>query len=86
MEVIFTILFILASVWVARLIFEKLGLPFILGELLAGLIIGPPILGLIGPEGFFEWTDSLDLLAELGMFFVMFYAGLSTDPKEMGKG
>lgn len=86
MEVIFTILFILASVWVARLIFEKISLPFILGELLAGMIIGPPILGLLGPTGsFFEWTPSLDLLAELGMFFVMFYAGLSTDPKELGK-
>lgn len=86
MEVIFTILFILASVWIARLIFERLGLPFILGELLVGMIIGPPVLGLLGPPGsFFEWTPSLDLLAELGMFFVMFYAGLSTDPKELGK-
>lgn len=88
MEVIFTILFILASVWVVRLVFEKLKLPFILGELLVGMIIGPPILGLIGAPGsgsFFVWTDSMDLLAELGMFFLMFYAGLSTDPKAMGK-
>lgn len=86
MNVIFTILFILATVWIARLIFEKLSLPFILGELLAGMIIGPPVLGLLGPPGsLFEWTESMDLLAELGMFFVMFYAGLATDPKELGK-
>ncbi len=86
MKVIFTILFILVTVWISRLIFEKLELPFIVGELLAGLIVGPPVLGLLGPSGsFFEWTQPLDLLAELGMFFVMFYAGLSTDPKEMGK-
>lgn len=86
MEVIFTILFILASVWIARLFFEKLALPFILAELLVGMVIGPPILGLLGPSGsFFVWTPSMDLLAELGMFFTMFYAGLSTDPKELGK-
>lgn len=84
MEVIFTILFILVAVWITRLIFERFQMPFILGELLAGMIIGPPVLGLLGPPGsFFEWTPSLDLLAELGMFFAMFYAGLSTDPKEL---
>ncbi len=88
MEVIFKILFIISSVWISRLIFEKLNLPFILGELLVGMIIGPPILGLLGDPGsgaLFIWEDSLDLLAELGMFFIMFYAGLSTDPKELGK-
>lgn len=86
MEVILTILFILSSVWIARIVFDRIGLPFVLAELLVGMIIGPPILGLLGPPGaFFEWTPSMDLLAELGMFFVMFYAGLSTDPKELGK-
>lgn len=87
MEVIFTILFILVSVWVVRLIFEKIGIPFILGELLAGMIIGPPVLGLLSssPDALFQWTPSMDLLAELGMFFIMFYAGLSTDPRELGK-
>lgn len=86
MEAIFSILFILASVWIARLLLEKLNLPFVLGELLVGMIIGPPVLGLLGPSGsLFVWTPSLDLLAELGMFFTMFYAGLSTDPKELGK-
>jgi len=87
MEVIFTILFILVSVWVSRLVFERLGFPFILGELLVGMVIGPPILGLLGDPGsgsFFIWTGSMDLLAELGMFFLMFYAGLATDPKELG--
>ncbi len=84
MGTIFTILFILGSVWVVRLIFEKLGLPFVLGELLAGMIIGPAALGLVGPPGsLFEWTSSMDILAELGMFFIMFYAGLTTDPKEL---
>ncbi len=86
MEIIFTILFILAVVWGVGLLFEKFGQPLILGELLAGLVIGPPLLGLVGPPGaVFVWTPALDILATLGMFFLMFYAGLITDPKKLGK-
>jgi len=82
MELIFTILFILTVVWGVGLLFERFNLPLILGELLAGLIIGPPLLGLVGPSGsFFLWTPTLDTLATLGMFFLMFYAGLMTDPE-----
>ena len=48
-----------------------------LGELLAGIILGPPILGLI------QGSDSLELIAEWGIFFVMFYTGMEMDPKEL---
>lgn len=94
---IFTILFILAVVWGVGLLFEKFGQPLIIGELLAGLVIGPPILGIVGGtvsgvrvtgligEPIFEWTQAMSLLAMLGMFFLMFYAGLITDPKKLGK-
>ena len=95
MEIIFTILFILAVVWGVGLLFEKFGQPLILGELLAGLVIGPSILGIVGETGvkeglignpIFEWTSAeLGILATLGMFFLMFYAGLITDPKKLGK-
>ena len=95
MEIIFTILFILAVVWGVGLLFEKFGQPLILGELLAGLVIGPPLLGIVGETGvkeglignpIFEWTSAeLGILATLGMFFLMFYAGLITDPKKLGK-
>jgi len=58
----------------------------ILGELSAGLIIGPPVLGLVGPSGsFFPWTPVLDTLAKFGMFSLIFYAGLKTDPKTIMK-
>lgn len=91
---IFTILFILAVVWGVGLLFEKFGQPLIVGELLAGLVIGPPILGIVGEMGIkegligkpiFEWGPGLGILATLGMFFLMFYAGLITDPKKLGK-
>ncbi len=97
MEVIFTILFILGVVWSVGLLFRRLGQPLILGELLAGLIIGPSLLGIVGGtvngvrvtgligEPIFEWTEAIDLLATLGMFFLMFHAGLITDPKKLGE-
>lgn len=92
---IFTILFILVVVWGVGLLFERFGQPLILGELLAGMVIGPSILGIVGGtvkgvpvtgligEPIFEWTEALDILAMLGMFFLMFYAGLITDPREL---
>jgi len=84
MEIMFTILFILAVVWGVGLLFERFKLPLILGELLAGLIIGPPLLNLVGSSGsFFLWDPALDTLAQLGMFFLMFYAGLMTNPQNV---
>ncbi len=74
---IVSILFLLVVVWVAGEFSKKARLPPIIGELLAGLIIGPPILNLV------SYSESLDVLAKLGMFFLMFYAGLETDPKKL---
>jgi Kef-type K+ transport system membrane component KefB len=52
-------------------------LPVILGELLAGVIIGPPLLGIVAP------SPALEMLGELGIFFVMFHTGMELDPKEL---
>lgn len=86
MDPIFTLLFILTAAWCMGLLFKRFNLPMILGELSAGLIIGPPILGLVGPSGsFFPWTPIFDTLAKFGMFSLIFYAGLKTDPKAIMK-
>lgn len=71
------LLLILLVAWGLGSLFSRFGLPFVLGELLAGIILGPPILGLIGP------SPGLELLAELGIFFVMFHTGMEMDPKEL---
>ena len=76
------LLLILVIVLVAGYVCRKLGFPPMLGELLAGLIFGPAILGV------FESSSWLEILAELGMLFLMFYSGLETNPrmlKETGK-
>jgi len=51
-------------------IFERLYLPAVLGEILAGVILGPFALGWIHP------TDSIESIAEIGAIFVLFNAGL----------
>lgn len=76
-DLIIKLLLILVVAWVLGELFARLGLPVMLGELLAGIILGPPLLGVVTS------SPSLDLLADLGIFFVMFYTGMEMDPKEL---
>ena len=76
-ELIINILLILTVAWGMGSFFSRFGLPVMLGELLAGVVLGPPLLGVVTSSA------SLELLAEWGMFFVMFYTGMEMDPKEL---
>jgi Na+:H+ antiporter len=58
-------------------IFERLTLPAVLGEILAGALIGPFALGWVQPS---EFTHSI---AEVGAIFVLFHAGLETSPNDL---
>jgi len=51
----------------------RLGQPAVLGEIVAGLLLGPHALGLV-PE-----HDVIRLLAEIGVLLLLFEIGLSTD-------
>lgn len=66
-------LFILFAVAkVAAEIFEHVHQPAVVGELLAGLIVGPHVLGLVGT------SLVLDVVAELGVVILLFTVGLET--------
>jgi Kef-type K+ transport system membrane component KefB len=58
-------------------LFERLTLPSVLGEILAGAVLGPYALGWIQP------SDILHSVAELGAIFVLFSAGLEISPGEL---
>src|SRR5256885_17142390 len=58
-------------------VFERLSLSAVLGEILAGICLGPYALGLIHP------SDTLHSVAELGAIFVLFSAGLETSPRDL---
>lgn len=75
----FNLLFIMITLWTVGIFFERLKFPLIIGELLAGIILGPALLNWV------VRTPVFDSLAQLGMFFLMFYAGLEGDPKQIRK-
>lgn len=58
---------------------RKLKAPQVVGEIIAGLIIGPCVLG------FVQQTDFISQMAEIGVILLMFSAGLDTDLKELLK-
>lgn len=58
---------------------RKCKAPQVVGEIIAGLLIGPGILGLV------QQTDFLAGMAEVGVVLLMFSAGLETDLKELMK-
>ena len=78
-DLIIQILLILGLAWILGTVFIKFDLPPMLGELTAGLILGPTLLGIVQP------SETLEFLAELGIFFAMFYAGMEMDPKDLVK-
>ncbi|MCF8105364.1 MAG: cation:proton antiporter [Desulfohalobiaceae bacterium] len=71
------IFLMLFTAWLFGAFFIRLGMPGFLGHLLAGILLGPTVLGVV------ELSHSIELLAELGIFFVMFHTGMELDPKEL---
>lgn len=76
---ILNLLIVLFLAWLSGSIVSRFGYPSILGELLAGIIFGPPLLGLISTG------MGLDALAELGVLLMMLYIGMEIDYKELSK-
>ena len=58
---------------------KKIGLPEVVGEILAGLVIGPAVFG------FVTGSDFLSQMAEIGVIMLMFEAGLGTNLQELKK-
>ncbi len=76
-HLIINLLVILAVAWPVGSLFARMGLPVMLGQLLTGLVLGPAVLNIVHP------SEAITFLADLGIFFAMFYAGMEMDPKEL---
>ena len=70
---------IIVSAKVFGLIANKLKAPQVVGEIIAGLLIGPCVLGWV------EQTEFLSRMAEIGVVLIMFGAGLETNMKDLLK-
>jgi len=68
---------------------ERVGQPAVLGELIAGAILGGSLLGVIPTAAEDTLTPVIEVLAEIGVVILLFEIGLQTDLKAMarvGKG
>jgi len=78
-SVLIDLLIVFAAGKIAGEIFEWLHQPAVIGELLAGIIIGPGLLGWVSPG------EVLSTVATMGVIILMFAVGLETRPSELFK-
>lgn len=71
------IIIILAKI--CGILARSLKAPQVVGEIIAGLLIGPAVLNLV------EQTEAITFIAEIGVVMLMFVAGLETDLKDLIK-
>jgi glutathione-regulated potassium-efflux system protein KefB len=76
-EVLFGGSVLLGAALIAVLIFRRLGLGAVLGYLVAGIIIGPDGLGLIGE------AETILSFAEIGIILLLFLVGLELSPSRL---
>lgn len=78
-EFFLKLLVILLSAKLFAEVFAYLRLPSVLGEVIAGIIVGPSLLGFIVPD------QTLYLIAEIGILLLLFEVGLETDIGQLVK-
>ncbi|MBR6897609.1 MAG: cation:proton antiporter [Lachnospiraceae bacterium] len=78
-EILYSLSIIIVAAEVCGLIARHFKAPQVVGQILAGLLIGPGILGLV------KQTEVISDMAEIGVILLMFSAGLGTNLRELVK-
>src|ERR1019366_238827 len=65
--------------WFSGALVMRLGYPHVLGELLGGIIFGPPLLGWIRGDA------GIVLLGRVGILMMVLFIGTRVDPKDLVK-
>ena len=76
-DVLLSLFIIIAAAKVMAEVFERLRQPAVVGEILAGIFIGPSVLALVQP------SDLLSTIADIGVIFLLFTVGLETKPESI---
>ena len=77
LPLIFSLLLVLVSAKILGEIAERFGQPSMIGEVLAGVILGPSLLGVVSN------TPELKVLADLGVFLLIVMAGLEIEAEDI---
>ena len=73
MNALLTLTLVIGIIWFVPLLCRKIHVPSIVGFILAGIVIGPSVLDLVGE------TPALHILGSLGMLYIMFQSGSEID-------
>jgi Kef-type K+ transport system membrane component KefB len=76
-RVLLTLFIMIVAAKVMAELFERLRQPAVAGEILAGVIIGPSLLGWAAP------SEITSILAEIGVIFLLFTVGLEIKPSSI---
>ncbi len=79
------LLLILVIARVAAELAERVKVPPVLGEIVAGILIGPSVLGWVDPVAHLEIADMVLLIGEIGVILLLFQVGLEMDLGELKK-
>ena len=77
-EVLLDVLIVLVAAKVAAEVAERINVPAVVGEIVAGVIIGPSVLSLVGSD------ETLKVLGELGVILLLLGVGMEMDLGELG--
>lgn len=86
-DILLTLFIVFVAAQIGAEIAQRLKLPGVVGEIVAGCVVGPSALGWIQPEQIVAGTP-LDVLAEIGVVLLLFSVGLETrldDLKKVGR-
>ncbi len=79
-EILTNLIVVLVAAKVAAEVAERIGIPAVVGEITAGVLIGPSALGLVG-----HGNEILHVLGELGVVLLLLSVGMEMDLAELSK-
>lgn len=78
-EVLLSLCIIFIAAQIGAEIAQRLKMPSVVGEILAGCFVGPSVFNLVGK------SEAVDLLSELGVVFLLYCVGLDTKISDLKK-
>ena len=88
LEEYYLLVLIVLLAFISPLIFTRIGIPVVVGEILLGLAVGAAlyVVRAVNGEEPFEVGESVEFLATTGFIFLMFLSGLEIDFGQIEKG